>query len=247
MDNCCDSLMKYIVFLFNFVFFLTGVILIGLGAYIRLTMKDYFDFIGDSYSSSSIVIIIIGGIIFLVAFFGCCGACSENACMMKTYGFLLMLILFAELGVAIAIFIFRNKADTVISQNMQKTMVNYRVKDKEGVTKAWDAVQKDAKCCGIESFRDWFGKEIKFNGVPPTCCKNLSNDQCAQGITNATATDVAGNTIYTVGCYQKLKDEIKNNVVVAGGIGIALVVIQVLGIIIACCLSNQMKDRHNYV
>jgi len=36
--GCCDVLIKYIVFLFNFVFFLTSVALIGIGAYIQINM-----------------------------------------------------------------------------------------------------------------------------------------------------------------------------------------------------------------
>ena len=36
--GCCEVLIKYIVFLFNFVFFLTSVALIGIGAYIQINM-----------------------------------------------------------------------------------------------------------------------------------------------------------------------------------------------------------------
>ena len=36
--GCCDTLIKYIVFLFNFVFFLTSVALIGIGAYVQINM-----------------------------------------------------------------------------------------------------------------------------------------------------------------------------------------------------------------
>jgi hypothetical protein len=47
MANCCDSMLKYIVFLFNFAFFATGCILIGIGAYVQIQMKSYFDFLGN--------------------------------------------------------------------------------------------------------------------------------------------------------------------------------------------------------
>ena len=48
--SCCDNMLKYIVFLFNFIFFLTGTVLIGAGAYVQIQMKNYFDFLGKSYS-----------------------------------------------------------------------------------------------------------------------------------------------------------------------------------------------------
>ena len=46
MANCCDNMLKYIVFLFNFCFFITGGLLIGIGAYAQIKMKSYFDFLG---------------------------------------------------------------------------------------------------------------------------------------------------------------------------------------------------------
>ena len=46
MANCCDNMLKYIVFLFNFAFFATGCILIGIGAYVQIKMRSYFDFLG---------------------------------------------------------------------------------------------------------------------------------------------------------------------------------------------------------
>jgi hypothetical protein len=39
MDNCCDSLMKYILFLLNFFLFCTGLALIAVGAYVQLEVR----------------------------------------------------------------------------------------------------------------------------------------------------------------------------------------------------------------
>ena len=74
--NCCDSMLKYIVFLCNFVFFLTGCAVLGIGIYVQLTMKDYYDFLEEKYLGSAIILMVVGGVILIVAFFGCCGACT---------------------------------------------------------------------------------------------------------------------------------------------------------------------------
>ena len=105
--GCCDTMLRYIVFLINFVFFLASVALIAIGAYINFHMKKYLDFLDSQYLNTSIVLIIIGAIILIVAFFGCCGACTENACMMYTYGTLMALILISLIGVAITIVVFK--------------------------------------------------------------------------------------------------------------------------------------------
>ena len=100
MENCCDSLFKTIIMLFNLIFALVGFVLIGFGIYVQLGAKDYLNFLGDAYTNyrqlQTVFIIILGGIIIVIAFFGCCGAIKENKCMMYTYGFFLFLVLIAQ-------------------------------------------------------------------------------------------------------------------------------------------------------
>ncbi len=105
--GACDTMLKYVVFLINFVFFLTGIALIGIGAYIQVKMSQYLDFLGETYLNTSVILIIIGVVILVVTFFGCCGACTENYCMLYTYGTLLALVLLAAIGVAITIYVFK--------------------------------------------------------------------------------------------------------------------------------------------
>ena len=96
-----------IVFLFNFVLVLTSVALIGIGAFIQINMTKYFDFLGNTYLNTSIILIIIGALMLMVSFFGCCGACQKNPCMMYTYGTMLTLILVSLIGVASAVYVYR--------------------------------------------------------------------------------------------------------------------------------------------
>ena len=105
--GCCETMLRYIIFLINFVFFLASVAVIAIGAYIQIQMKTYLEFIDNSYIGSAVVLIVLGAIIMVVAFFGCCGACTENPCMMYTYGTLLALILIALIGVTVTIVVFK--------------------------------------------------------------------------------------------------------------------------------------------
>jgi CD63 antigen len=60
MNSCCQSLVKYSLFIFNLVFALAGLFLIGLGTYIQIHAKHYLDFLGSSYINTPIVLIIVG-------------------------------------------------------------------------------------------------------------------------------------------------------------------------------------------
>lgn len=250
MGNCCDNMLKYIVFLFNFCFFVTGCILIGVGAYVQIQMKDYFDFLGSPYLNSSIIFIIIGCVILVVAFFGCCGACTENACMLYTYATLMALILMVEIGLAVTIYIFRGDARQFVSEAMTKGMQNYEVPQGNpqtghgGVTKTWDVVQADFQCCGVESYLDW--KNTTFGAqknVPMTCCKTPV-EGCGNDIFSKPLPDTIINT---QGCFKKMEELIVNNVAAVAGVGVGIAVFQVLAVIVSCFLAASMRRKSNYV
>ncbi len=96
MDNCCDSLMKYFLFILNFFIFVIGAVFIGAGAFVQTQMKNYLDFLGNDYLNVSVVLIVLGVIVLIVGFFGCCGACTESGCMMTTFATLLAILVVAQ-------------------------------------------------------------------------------------------------------------------------------------------------------
>jgi glucan phosphoethanolaminetransferase (alkaline phosphatase superfamily) len=179
----CGSTFKFLVFLFNFIFFLAGVAIIGLGSYMAINMKDYFDFLSTSdlapnVGVSSYIFIVVGVIVAIIAFLGCCAACTDNKCMMGSYAVLMMLILIAELGVAITILIYKDKAKMVASDAMVKGLENYNKTGYEGVTKTWDEIQQRLKCCGVDTPQDWKNAtELGNNNAPKSCCK-IEADHC---------------------------------------------------------------------
>jgi len=42
-------MIKYLIFLLNFIFLLTGCVLVAAGAYVQSQMKEYFDFLGNVF------------------------------------------------------------------------------------------------------------------------------------------------------------------------------------------------------
>jgi len=125
MDNCCDALMKYLIFILNFVLFAVGCALIALGAYVKAEADDYLNFLGDAYLNTSVVFIVLGVIVLLVGFFGCCGACTESPCMMTTFALLLSMVVLAQVGLAVSVFVFKGQAHDILVEGMKKGMANY--------------------------------------------------------------------------------------------------------------------------
>ena len=109
-------MLGYIICLVNFVFFLASVPIIGIGAYILFTFTEInFKELDDNISVSfAILLIVLGIVIMIMAFFGCCGACTENPCMKYKYGTLLALIFVALIGVTVTFVAFKDEFETIV-------------------------------------------------------------------------------------------------------------------------------------
>ena len=69
-SGCSMQLVKYLMFFFNFIFFLSGLALIVIGAMIRSDYGDYFSYTDSKFATAEIFIIVIGIVVFLIGFFG---------------------------------------------------------------------------------------------------------------------------------------------------------------------------------
>ena len=110
-------------------------------------MKDYFDFLGTSellgnqdLRVSSYIFIPVGVIVTIISFLGFCAAGIDNKCMMGTFPTLMAIILIAELGIAITIFIYQGKAYRIVADAMNNGLKGYVEPGKDGVTKGWDKI-----------------------------------------------------------------------------------------------------------
>lgn len=111
MDSCRHSCVKYFVLVFNLLFALAGLTVVGLGAYIQIGARHYLDFLNSTYLNIPIIFIVLGSVIFLVSFFACCGAMMEKQVMVYIYSFLMCVILLAQFGSSIAAFVLKVKRD----------------------------------------------------------------------------------------------------------------------------------------
>lgn len=182
-----SSWVKYSMFAFNFVFWMFGAVLIGVGAYAAIEnwkqgqsfrLENVFDVIFNL----AFLLVILGGVVFIVSFAGCIGALRENMCLLRFYSLTLLVFFLVEMALAALGFIFPNKLTNFLETKFSDELIsNYR--DDLDFQHVVDLVQTEFECCGISSngYKDW-SKNIYFNctednlsvfscGVPSSCCK----------------------------------------------------------------------------
>ncbi|XP_075708274.1 CD63 antigen [Rhinoderma darwinii] len=224
---------KYLLFVFNFLFWICGCALIGLGIYVLVQMHNPQVFKDASSFGAPIVIIVVGVIIFFISFFGCCGAVKENYCMVTTFAVFLVLIFLVEIAAAIAGYVYRDQLKDAFTDTIKDGLSKYNTT--ADAKKGIDDLQKEFQCCGINNFTDWQNYDPFKNKqqVPDSCCKEFAVD-CGKNLSG----------IYTVGCVPKIETLLRKNIGIVAGVALGIAFFEVLGIVFACCLMKGIRSGY---
>lgn len=241
------NVIKYILFVFNLIFALSGVGIIVAGALVLSQFGDSQRFLEDRILAPPIVLIVAGSIVFLIAFLGCCGAIKENYLMLIAFAVLLLVIFIVELAVGIAAGVAKDDFSDALRNTLRNSMKNYRTNEAD--RQAWDNVQKRWECCGTLSYRDWREHIAQAGQLPYSCCVRYalggyeapstlgyqSNPPC-QATENP-------NFVWQEGCFVKLEAVVRDSSIVVMGVGIGIAFVELAGIVLACCLASAIKKR----
>lgn len=234
MLNASSRVIKYVLFVFNLVFVITGITLLSLGLIIKGVYHEYETFLDDRYFSAPTLLITVGTFIFLIAFFGCCGAVEENHCMIITFSLMMTVIFIMELAAGVTGYMLSDETTEVLTSKLSDSMKQYN-KSIE-ITKIWDEMQADLQCCGTHGYADW--AKILNDSLPMSCCGPqigaIGNESCL----------ITSKTLFKTSCLTALGHIIEENASTIGFAGISIAFVQVLGVVLSCALAKSI--RHNY-
>ncbi|XP_041977749.1 CD63 antigen-like [Aricia agestis] len=227
------SCVKYLLFAFNLLFAITGLIILVVGARAEINAHPYVDLTDENfYTSAPMILIIVGLIVFIVAFFGCCGAVKENHCMIVTFSVFLLLIFVAELAVGIAGYVKHKDLETSIIKTLNASIAHYETDPK--IQKNFDIIQTDLMCCGINGPEDWAANKLP---IPASCCSGDKTVACTP----------ASPDFHKDGCYPGILEAMKGMALVLGGVGLGIAVVQLLGVMFACFLARSIRSQYETV
>ncbi|KAI8037333.1 23 kDa integral membrane protein [Drosophila gunungcola] len=226
--DCGGVFVKYVLFVFNILFVICGILLITLGSIMVSAIKDFSN-VGETFSANSvaIIILVLGCIIFVVAFTGCCGAIRENACALTTYSVVMLVVLISQLALIIYVWVYHVEIQQSLEKIVQ-TIWDQRKTD----SLLMDTLQRSFKCCGLNGFADY---GVKY---PASCCDAPSNGTCA-------LTQVMNRS----SCLKAVDSFWDTNVNIIKYAGLGVTAVELVAFIFACCLANQTRNsqrRQNY-
>lgn len=231
-------LVKYLLFFFNLIFWISGIVLMGVGAWIKLKYKDLIQLSESNAATGAVFLIIIGVIVAIVGFLGCCGAWKENYCMVTTYAILLAIIFILEIAAGAVAYAYKGKLEEVTKKALDEGIKKYFKGGEE--TKAIDNVQKEFECCGVDGYEDYLNQNT--TELPESCCRTPKCNTTVEAMRSLNNTE-----IYTQGCLKGFEKFLREHLLIVGGVGIGIAFVQLIGIVFACCLMRSIKQEYEVV
>ncbi|KAG7504740.1 hypothetical protein JOB18_015464 [Solea senegalensis] len=222
---CC---VKYLMFVFNLIFWLGGCGLFGVGVWLSFTQAE-FSSLPLSFPSLSAanLLLVAGGITMVTGFLGCLGALKEQRCLLFMFFVILLLLVLTEVTLGLVIHIFHDKLDSKAQEELKEGMKKYT--SEPGLKKSWDNVQKMFKCCGVTNRTDWYDV---MNGTLPSSCCSVGMEQCVDG--------------WSEPCYQKARQWLLTNIPSVLVFGVCIGVVQILALVFSMLMYCQIlcAEKH---
>ncbi|XP_076011849.1 CD81 antigen-like [Genypterus blacodes] len=162
----CTKCIKYLLFFFNFIFWLAGGVILGVALWLRhdpqtsnlLELKFDGAQAPSTFYISVHILIAVGAVMMVVGFLGCYGAIQESQCLLGTF-FACLVILFAcEVAAGIWGFMHKdtvskemiNFYDSVYDNAMSKIIMDREKRD--AATAVLKVFHETLNCCGKGQF-----------------------------------------------------------------------------------------------
>jgi len=273
--SCGTKVLKYILFVFNFIFWASGCVLLGIGIWIltaHSSAAQYLHVANLDYGlveAAAITIIVVGSLVFVVGALGCCGACKENNTCLTAFSGILIVLLILQLIAVILAGSMHSQIIHGLGAAMNTTMVNNFAQPKNTLeTEGWNYMQVQLVCCGVgnEGPSEWeYTNWWRYNRtdpneiVPVSCCANLAKPINFNNLTstNATACYLAASAdpkqkdrskyVNVNGCEKSLDNLFLSSLGVLIGGTVAVILAQIIVVVMACCLRRSIKENYEHV
>ncbi|XP_040004512.1 tetraspanin-33 isoform X3 [Xiphias gladius] len=120
-----SPVVKYLLFMFNFIFWIISLVMVSIGVYARM-MKHAEAALACLSVDPAIMLMVVGVLMFIITFCGCVGSLRENICLLQTFCICLTVIFLLQLTAGILGFVFSDTARSKVTEMINNAIVHYR-------------------------------------------------------------------------------------------------------------------------
>jgi len=234
----CTKCIKYMLFFFNFIFWLAGGVILGVALWLRhdpqtsnlLEIKFEGAQAPSTFYISVHILIAVGAVMMVVGFLGCYGAIQESQCLLGTF-FACLVILFA-CEVAAGIWGFMHK-DTV-----SKEMINFydSVYDNAFVQTVTEPEKKKAAASVLKVFHETL-----------SCCgKGLGTNFLTRAVDLFGDNDLCPSSATSTNCHTRIQELFSDKIYLIGIAALVVAVIMIFEMIFSMVLCCGIRNSPVY-
>ncbi|XP_056671182.1 tetraspanin-1 [Monodelphis domestica] len=233
----CFSFLKVIMIIFNFLIFLCGAALLGVGIWVSVDGPSFLKIFGPVSASAmqfvnvGYFLIAAGCALLVLGFLGCYGAQKESKCLLLTFFSILLIIFIAEIAAAVVALVY-----TTMAENLLGTLVVPVIKKDYGkqsdITQIWNSTMDGLNCCGFNNYTDFEGSPFYQTDhlFPTPCCGNYTTPCTAEQASKASVR----------GCFDQLLKDIRTNAEVVGGVAAGFGAFELAAMVVAMYLYCKL-------
>jgi len=232
---CVYKIIKALFFTFNIIFWAAGCTLLGVSIWLLVDddVAETVEVAGVSIYTGSYVLIAAGALMFVVGFAGCCGAMKDSTLLLGIYFGFLFVIFGLQIGVSIWAFVEFGSLEEAVAAGLKETADLSPIDDNP----SYKNIQSSFQCCGVSTICEGF-KTTVYDGCG---CTDTSDVNC--GRTVPSGCSAPSSDIYLTPCDEAVYEFIDSNMLLVAGIALAIGLAELLGMVIACCLCNKIKEK----
>uniref|UniRef100_A0A8B9SQA2 Tetraspanin n=1 Tax=Anas platyrhynchos TaxID=8839 RepID=A0A8B9SQA2_ANAPL len=254
MGSGCLKVTKYFLFLFNLLFLILGAVILGFGIWILADKTSFIAVLqtsSPSLKNGAYVLIGVGALTMLMGFLGCLGAVNEIRCLLALYFTCLMVILITQVAAGLVIYFQKEVLRDELSKVVGDLIVNYDPENGDAnLQDAWDYVQKQISCCGLNGAEDWEDNKIIKNQSMPlypcSCSVNVKTETTGFCKPDSPQNSTASPDVWPVhqqGCMDGVWKWLKDNLGIILGVCTGVAVIELLGMILSISLCKSIHSE----
>uniref|UniRef100_UPI00358F512B CD9 antigen-like isoform X2 n=1 Tax=Myxine glutinosa TaxID=7769 RepID=UPI00358F512B len=218
----CMKCIKYILFGFNFFFWLAGGAVLGIALWLRFDSqtRDVFDMEGapTTFYVGVNVLMGAGALMMLIGFLGCCGAIQESQCMLGSFFICLLVVFAAEIAAGIWGFMNKDQIPEDITKFYTRLYDDYKRNSTPANKAPIVTFHKAFDCCGLSKTSSTSSSIYSTEDICTSKAKNKD-------------------------CKKEIKEIFTTKVYIIAFIGISMGVVMIFGMIFSMALCCSVRNR----
>ncbi|XP_075991633.1 tetraspanin-7-like [Anticarsia gemmatalis] len=216
--------LKTFLFVFNIVFWLTGLLLLIVGLWAEFDLHKYMELSPEFSGTAPHVMIGIACLIVLVSSIAFSCIIKGQPVLLYIYGGFLACIFMMDAGVGAAVACYRDTFAKSLRDGLTQTISTNSMHKTN-----FDFAQETLHCCGVSNYTDWMRLSPQ-KVIPISCCHESKNCVTANY-----------SEVYQRGCYEVISEYLENNIDILVGIAIGTAFLPLVGTVLSCFLASYIK------